>query len=107
LLARISNTALLKSQAWANQLNTYATPNTEAEVSLLRLLLRAKDELVEIHGLVSALEGAVDSEESATTSILKKTLEQSKINNEIQQVGQQNPARAREIQSDQNVEVEP
>jgi hypothetical protein len=101
LLAGVSNTSLLKSQAWVNQLNSYPAPQNAADIELLRSLLRARDDFTEIHSLVAALEGAVDSEESATTNILRRTLEQGRINNEIQQTALENPARARSIQEDQ------
>ena len=95
LLAGISHTSLLKSQAWLNQLNLYPAPQNEVDLNLRRTLVRAKDDLAEIHSLVAALEGAIDSEESATTTILKKTLEQGQLNNQIQQVGLENPTLAR------------
>jgi len=106
LLAGVSNIALMKSQGWINQLNSYPSPQSASDVALLRILLRARDELTEIHGLVSALEGAIDSDESATTAILRKTLEQGRINNEIQQTALENPTRARDIPEVRNEQNE-
>ncbi|RUO71652.1 hypothetical protein [Idiomarina ramblicola] len=90
LLAGISNTALLRRQSWLNQLSLYPAPQGEADLNLKRMLVRARDDLSEIHSLVAALEGAVDSEKSATTEILKKTIEQGELNNRIQKLASQN-----------------
>lgn len=91
LLAGVSHTSLLKSQAWLNQIALYPEPQSDAELQLRRSLVRARDDLAEIHSMVAALEGAIDSETSATTDILKKTLEQGRLNNEIQQGNLENP----------------
>lgn len=93
LLAGVSNAALSKGQAWINQISLIPPPQNESDLLLLRVHGRAKDDLLAIHSLVSALEGVIDPESSAITDILGKTLRQGELNNRIQQVALENPAR--------------
>jgi hypothetical protein len=91
LLAGVSNLSLAKQQAWINQISLLNTPNDPEQLAHARACVRARDDLGEVHSLVSALEGVIDADNSATTSILKKSLEQSKINNQLQEEGLKNP----------------
>jgi hypothetical protein len=93
LLAGVGNLALSKQQAWENQFAFLQTPQTEEGVNLLRVHTRARDDFIEVANLVSALEGAIDSDVSAITKILNNTLSQSKINNDIQVEAMNNPSR--------------
>ena len=92
LLAGISNSALSKQQAWINQMSIALPPQTEDDLKLLRIQARARDDLSEIHSLVSALEGVMDAEGSAITSMLEKNIKQSQLNNKLQEVGLANPS---------------
>ena len=91
LLAGISNAALSKMQAWINQISFLPHPSDESDLAILRVHARAKDDLSEIHNLAAALEGVIDSDSSAITSLLKKIAEQGEINNKIQEIGLNNP----------------
>ncbi len=95
LLAGIGNSALTKSQAWINQINLLPQPTNESELSVFRVHARARDDLSEIHNLAAALEGVIDSEGSAITSMLKKIAEQGELNNKIQEIGLRNPSKAK------------
>lgn len=95
LLAGISNAALSKTQAWLNQMSFLPQPTSEADFAIFRVYARAKDDLSEIHNLAAALEGVIDENGSAITSLLKKIAEQGKINNEIQEISLKNPTRAK------------
>jgi len=91
LLAGVSNLSLAKQQAWINQISLLNNPQDPEQLAHARSCVRARDDLSEVHSLVSALEGVIDSDNSATTSILKKSLEQSKLNNQLQEEGLKNP----------------
>ena len=91
LLAGISHTALSKSQAWTNQINLLPQPNNDCELAILRAHTRAKDDLTEIHNLAAALEGVIDSDSSAISSLLKKIAVDSETNNKIQEIALNNP----------------
>ncbi|MES3008842.1 MAG: hypothetical protein V4751_13835 [Pseudomonadota bacterium] len=103
LLASVSHTALSKAQEWINQISLFPPPQNDTDLQILRLHARARDEIVGISNLVSALEGAIDPKSSAITAILEKTLKQGELNNQIQQVGLLNPTRGRnQVQEAQN-----
>lgn len=91
LLAGISNLSLAKQQAWINQISLLNNPQDPEQLAHARSCFRARDDLGEVHSLVSALEGVIDSENSATTSILEKSLKQSKLNNQLQEESLKNP----------------
>ena len=91
LLAGISHAALSKQQTWINQMGLLPPPQTEADLSVIRVHARARDDLSEIHSVVAALEGTIDTESSAITAILEKTLKQGEINNKIQETALANP----------------
>jgi hypothetical protein len=91
LLAGVSNLSLAKQQAWINQISFLNTPDDPEQLAHARSCVRARDDLGEVHSLVSALEGVIDADNSATTSILKKSLEQAKINNQLQEESLKNP----------------
>jgi hypothetical protein len=95
LLAGIGNSALTKSQTWINQISLLPKPENESELAIFRVHARAKDDLSEIHNLATALEGVIDAEGSAITSMLKKIAEQGELNNRIQEIGLRNPSKAK------------
>lgn len=101
LLAGVSHAAMSKAQAWINQISLIPPPASHEDLAFLRIHGRARDDLMEIHNLVSALEGTIDPDSSAITAILQKTLKQGELNNEIQRVALENPNRV------QNQGVEP
>lgn len=91
LLAGISHAALSKQQAWINQISLLPPPKNEVDLSIIRIHARARDDLSEIHAVVSALEGTINTESSAITAMLEKTLKQGELNNKIQEVALANP----------------
>jgi len=108
LLAGVSNLSLAKQQAWINQISLLNTPNDPEQLAHARSCVRARDDIGEVHSLVSALEGVIDADNSATTAILKKSLEQSKINNQLQEEGLKNPTLPQnQKQNEQTLEEAP
>ena len=91
VLAGVGNLALSKVQAWNNQINLLPHPKEDAELDIFRVHSNARDDFLEISGLVTALEGTIDSETSATTSLLEKSIKQGELNNKLQSVGLENP----------------
>ena len=91
LLAGVGHLALAKVQAWNNQISLLPRPNEDQDLQVFRIHEHAKDDLAEIYSLVSALEGTIDSEKSATTALLKKNIEQNELNNKLQEIGLKNP----------------
>lgn len=91
LLAGVGNLALAKVQAWHNQASLLPKPQDDKDLEMFRVHSNAKDDLMEVSSLVSALEGTIDLKFSATTQLLEKSIEQSKLNNELQKIGLENP----------------
>jgi len=91
LLAGVSNISLAKQQAWINQISLLNSPQDPEQLAHARSCFRARDDLGEIQSLVAALEGSIDSDSSATTAILQKTLTDSQLNNKIQEEALKNP----------------
>lgn len=72
LLAGINAVANLKQQAWQNQISLLQTPQTPEEREIVKLSIRARDDANEIGGLTSALEGTIDTENSAILTMMDK-----------------------------------
>ena len=90
-LAGVGTLALAKVQAWNNQASLLPKLETNEDLAMLRVHSNARDDLMEISSLVSALEGSIDPESSATTTLLEKAINQGKLNNELQKIGLENP----------------
>lgn len=86
LLAGIGNTATSKQIAWNNQISLLPPPDNKNDTEVYKAHVRARDDLLEIYGLVSALEGTVDSTGSASTRILEKNIKQAELNKRLQQL---------------------
>lgn len=91
LLAGISNLSLSKQQSWINQISLLNNSDDPEQIAHAKILFRAKDDFGEVQSLVSALERSIDSDNSATTAILEKTLTDTKLNNQIQEEALKNP----------------
>lgn len=91
ILAGINNAALQKQQAWQNQINTLPKLESAQDWEMGRLYLRAKDDFTEIASLAIALEGSIDIHSSAIKSMLTKSIEIIKLNNELQRENMKNP----------------
>lgn len=90
LLAGVNSSAIQKMQLWNNQISL-RKPESEMDIELIRVFVRARDGFAEIANLTIALEGAIDSETSAISKILDKGIENVRKNNELQAEGLKNP----------------
>ena len=98
LLASVGNISLQKMQKWTTQISGIPPePSSYDTLFVLRTLHNAKDDIAEIQSMVSALEGTICLEFSATTELLKKNIEDSKLNNQLQEIGLQNPTRSEHL----------
>ena len=80
LLAGIGSLALSKQQAWNNQISWLPKPQNSADLENFRIHSRARDDFLEISGLVSALEGAIDIDSSASTKMLERSIKHGELN---------------------------
>jgi hypothetical protein len=92
LLAAIHSSAIQKQLAWTNQIQLLGNPDTEEKMYKLKTYVRAKDDFSDIAQLTVSLEGAISVDDSAISSMLNRTLENSKKNNELQAEGLKNPS---------------
>ena len=67
-------------------------PQSEKDMEIIRIHARARDNLMEIGSTITALENVIDTETSAIKKMLEKTIEGSKLNNELQGEGLKNPS---------------
>ncbi|WLQ14343.1 hypothetical protein O5O45_00110 [Hahella aquimaris] len=91
ILAGINNAALQKQMSWQNQINTLPKLETDKEWEFGRVLLRARDDFQEIVGLTLALEGTIDTENSAIKKLMEQGIEIMRLNNALQAEGLKNP----------------
>lgn len=91
LLAGIHQLALSKQIEWNNQMNLLPKPQNEKDMEVIRSHARARDNLMEIGSTITALENVIDTDTSAIQAMLEKTIEQAKLNNELQNEGLKNP----------------
>ncbi|MDV6347094.1 hypothetical protein R2083_06145 [Nitrosomonas sp. Is35] len=93
ILAGVGHLVLSKCQSWNNQIALLARPETADGLGIFRVHVSARDDMNEIHSLVTALEGTIDSSSSASKALLQKSIEQAKLNNELQETALKNPTR--------------
>lgn len=93
ILAGVGHLALSKCQSWNNQIALLARPENADGLSIFRVHASARDDLMQIHSLVTALEGTIDSESSASRALLQRAIDQVKLNNELQETALRNPTR--------------
>lgn len=91
ILAGINNATLQKQTTWQNQISTLAKPESSQDWETGRLYLRARDDFAEIASLTIALEGTIDVNQSAITSMMDKSIDIVRKNNELQSEGLKNP----------------
>jgi hypothetical protein len=92
ILAGINNVALQKQQSWQNQINLLPKPDRQEHFEAARPYLRARDDFAELAGLTAALEGAIDTDSSAISTMLDKGIDIVQKNNKLQEEGLKNPA---------------
>lgn len=83
LLAGINSAANQKQMAWQNQINLSPPPSTQEDYKVLQSFVRARDDVMEIAALSSALEGTIDTNNSAILSMMDKYRSITEKNNEI------------------------
>jgi hypothetical protein len=88
LLAGINSSANQKQQAWQNQISVMQDPTKPEEWRLAQAYIRARDDFAEIAALTSALEGTIDTENSAIVSMMDKYTKIVEKNNVLQAAGQ-------------------
>lgn len=91
LLAAIHSLALSKQQGWNVQMTLLPSPKDEQQLENLRIHARARDDFVEMSSLASTLEGTIATDSSAISALLKQALENSKLNNLLQEEALRNP----------------
>jgi len=91
LLAGIHQLALSKQIEWNNQMSFLPRPQSDKDLEILRIHARARDNLMEIGSAITALEGVIDTDSSAISAMLEKTIKQSVLNNRLQAEGLKNP----------------
>ncbi|WP_057833212.1 hypothetical protein [Colwellia sp. TT2012] len=72
LLAGINAAANQKQIAWQNQISLLQPPSTPEDYRIAQSLVRARDDVMEIAALSSALEGTIDTNNSAILSMMDK-----------------------------------
>ena len=84
LLAAISSSLNMKQVGWNYQIQELTQRQPNADPELLRIHLRARDDMGELQQLVTSLEGAISYEFSAVSHNMEKSIEQGKLNNQLQ-----------------------
>jgi spore coat polysaccharide biosynthesis protein SpsF (cytidylyltransferase family) len=91
ILAGINHAALQKQISWQNQISTLPKLESPQDWEFGRVLLRARDDFQELASLTQALEGTIDTENSAISKLMQKSIDITKLNNELQAEGMKNP----------------
>lgn len=91
ILAGINAALCQKQIAWQNQISTLSNSNDPVNMEIIRLHLRARDDLSDITGLTIALEGVIDTENSAISSMYDKSQTMTEKNNKLQAESLKNP----------------
>lgn len=86
LLAGINSAAVQKQQAWQNQISLLPEFTSDKDVVIAQHCVRARDDAMELANLTSALEGTIDSENSAIVKMMDKYKTIVDKNNEIMQL---------------------
>ncbi|PSV48305.1 hypothetical protein [Photobacterium indicum] len=91
LLAGVNNAALQKQMAWQNQINTLDKFESRQDWDTGRLYLRERDDFAELAQLATALEGVIDTDNSAIESMMDRAISMVEKNNKLQSHGLKNP----------------
>lgn len=83
LLAGINSAAVQKQQAWQNQISLLPKFTSDKDVVIAQFCVRARDDAMELANLTSALEGTIDSENSAIVKMMDKYKTIVEKNNEV------------------------
>jgi hypothetical protein len=74
LLAGVHATAVHKQKAWQNQISLLNKPTTPDEIKVAQAYIRARDDVGEFAALSTALEGTIDTKNSAIVAMMDKYL---------------------------------
>jgi hypothetical protein len=91
LLAGIHQVAISKQVEWNNQISFLPRPQSDKDLEIFRIHARARDSLMEIASAITALESVIDTDSSAISAMLEKTIKQTELNNRLQAEGLKNP----------------
>ena len=91
IIAGINHAALHKQMSWQNQITSLPKLETDQDWEYGRALVRARDDFQELVGLTQALEGTIDTENSAVKKLMEQSIAITKLNNELQAEGLKNP----------------
>ncbi len=83
LLAGINAAAVQKQTTWQNQISLMSPPESPEEYKVAQAYVRARDDATEIATLSSALEGTIDTGNSAILSMMDKYKAITDKNNEM------------------------
>lgn len=86
LLAGINAVAVQKQGTWQNQISLLSPPESPEEHKVTQAYVRARDDATEIATLSSALEGTIDTGNSAILSMMDKYKSITDKNNEMMTV---------------------
>lgn len=81
LLAGVHALAVHKASAWKNQISLISEPPSPEKLEVLQLHIRARDDMHSISSLCVALEGAIDTNNSAIDVVVSKVGERVRENN--------------------------
>lgn len=91
LLAGIHQLSLSKQMEWNHQISLLPRVQGEKDLEIIRVHSRARDNFNEIASAITALESVIDTDSSAISAMLEKTIKQTELNNRLQTEGLKNP----------------
>lgn len=91
LFAGIHQLTLAKRMEWDNQISLLPQPQNDKEMEVIRVHVRARDNLSEIGSAITALESVINTDSSAISAMLEKTIKQTELNNQLQTEASKNP----------------
>lgn len=91
LFAGIHQFTLSKQMEWNNQISLLPNPQDDKDIEVRKVHIRARDNLMAIGNAITALESVIDTDSSAISAILEKTIKQVELNNRLQTEGSKNP----------------
>ncbi|MDP1548807.1 MAG: hypothetical protein Q8L97_01415 [Nitrosomonas sp.] len=91
LFAGIHQFTLSKRMEWDNQISLLPKPQNDRDMEIIRVHVRARDNLMAIGNAITALESVIDTDSSAISAMFEKTIKQVELNNRLQTEGSKNP----------------
>lgn len=91
LFAGIHQLTMAKRMEWDNQISLLPPTQNDKDMEIVRVHVRARDNLVEIGSAITALESVINTDSSAISAMLEKTIKQAELNNQLQTEASKNP----------------